>query len=262
MSDKPIIMIVDDDPNIAQLINLYLTTDGFDTVIYGRGDEALEAVGREPRTDVYAALDYYFTHYNNGRPFILAGHAQGSMLLKLVLREYMAAHPEYYDRMIAAYVLGYSITNEDMLVNPNLKFAEGADDVGVIVSWNTEGAGNDGNLCVLPGALAINPLNWRRDATYAPASENLGSHIVNPKTRIVYDSVPGLADARLDVERGVVISSGEGLSYISQTNPQLSAYYGERSYHNNDYSFFYYNIRENVAARTAAWFAAHPASAA
>ena len=50
MSDKPIIMIVDDDPNIAQLINLYLTKDGFDTVIYGRGDEALEAFRQNPPT--------------------------------------------------------------------------------------------------------------------------------------------------------------------------------------------------------------------
>ena len=48
MSDKPIIMIVDDDPNIAQLINLYLTKDGFDTAIYGRGDEALEAFRQNP----------------------------------------------------------------------------------------------------------------------------------------------------------------------------------------------------------------------
>ena len=41
MNEKPMIMIVDDDPNIAQLINLYLTKDGFDTAIYGRGDDAL-----------------------------------------------------------------------------------------------------------------------------------------------------------------------------------------------------------------------------
>ena len=48
MNEKPFIMIVDDDPNIAQLINLYLTKDGFDTVIYGRGDEALEAFRQNP----------------------------------------------------------------------------------------------------------------------------------------------------------------------------------------------------------------------
>ena len=48
MNEKPMIMIVDDDPNIAQLINLYLTKDGFDTAIYGRGDDALEAFRQNP----------------------------------------------------------------------------------------------------------------------------------------------------------------------------------------------------------------------
>ncbi len=43
---KAIIMIVDDDPNIAQLIRLYLEKDGFQTAVYDRGDTALEAFGR------------------------------------------------------------------------------------------------------------------------------------------------------------------------------------------------------------------------
>ena len=30
--------------------------------------------------DPTAALDYYFKHYNNGKPFILAGHSQGHKL--------------------------------------------------------------------------------------------------------------------------------------------------------------------------------------
>ena len=32
-------------------------------------------------TDMKAALDYYFENCNNGRPFIIAGHSQGSSLL-------------------------------------------------------------------------------------------------------------------------------------------------------------------------------------
>ena len=48
MNDKPVIMIVDDDPNIVQLIRLYLTRDGYDTVSYGRGDEALAAFKQDP----------------------------------------------------------------------------------------------------------------------------------------------------------------------------------------------------------------------
>ena len=48
MNDKPVIMIVDDDPNIVQLIRLYLTRDGYDVVSFERGDEALAAFKQDP----------------------------------------------------------------------------------------------------------------------------------------------------------------------------------------------------------------------
>ena len=38
----------------------------------------LKFLGEIPKADVFAAFDYYIKHYNNGRPFILAGHSQGS----------------------------------------------------------------------------------------------------------------------------------------------------------------------------------------
>ncbi len=220
------------------------------------GDGLLDYQRGEQRTDVYAALDYYFEHCNGGRPFILAGDAQGSVMLKLVLQEYLPAHPEYFERMIAAYIPGYSITNEDISANSALRFAEGADDVGVIVSWNTEGPDNAGSICVLPGALAINPINWKRDDTYAPASDNAGSRIVNPITRIVYNSMPGLADAKVDPARGVVICTNADLPFTQPAGLSGANPFGAQSYHNCDYTFYYFSIRENVAARTAAWFAA------
>ena len=48
MNDKPVIMVVDDDPNIVQLIRLYLTRDGYDVVSFERGDEALAAFKQDP----------------------------------------------------------------------------------------------------------------------------------------------------------------------------------------------------------------------
>lgn len=51
---------------------------------------------RTPRTDVYAALDYYFENLNDGRPVRFeAGHGQGEALLTLILDEYMPLHPDY-----------------------------------------------------------------------------------------------------------------------------------------------------------------------
>ena len=43
MKEKPTIMIVDDDPNIAQLVKLYCEKDGYATTVFDRGDTALEA---------------------------------------------------------------------------------------------------------------------------------------------------------------------------------------------------------------------------
>lgn len=203
---------------------------------------------REQRTDIYAALDYYFEHYNEGRPFIVAGHSQGSIMTKIVLGEYMQAHPEYYERMVAAYPIGFSITETFLEEHPYLKFAEGADDTGVIVSWNTEGAGNKEqfNLVVEPGAISINPINWKRDDTYAGFEENLGSRILNAETG-EYEIINGVADAQVDTERGVVICTAKNVGY---SQPEL---FGPESLHGHDYDFYYENLRENVKTRVEAY---------
>ena len=49
-----------------------------------------------PYEDITAALDYYFENYNDGRPFVIASHSQGSAINSLVLKDYFKEHPEYY----------------------------------------------------------------------------------------------------------------------------------------------------------------------
>ncbi len=211
--------------------------------------EELEEYQRnEQRTDIYAALDYYFEHYNEGRPFIIAGHSQGSIMTKIILGEYMQAHPEYYERMVAAYPIGFSITKDFLEAHPYLKFAEGADDTGVIVSWNTEGKGNKGqkNLVVEPNAISINPINWKRDDTYAGFEENLGSRIWNEEAGC-YEVLQGIADAQVDTERGVVICTAENPNYAP------AELFGPESLHGHDYDFYYENLKENVKTRVEAY---------
>ena len=210
-------------------------------VVYLSNEELEQYQTQEQRTDVYAALDYYFEHYNEGRPFIIAGHSQGSIMTKI-------AHPEYYERMVAAYPIGYCITKDWLKEHPYLKFAQGADDTGVIVSWNTEGTGNKGqhNIVVTPNAISINPINWKLDDTYAGFEENLGSRIMNEETG-AYEIVKGVADAQIDMERGVVICTTEDVEYAP-------AYlFGPESLHSHDYDFYYENLRENVKTRVDAF---------
>ncbi len=209
-----------------------------------------EAVSRMPYEDITSALDYYFENYNEGRPFIIAAHSQGSAILKLVLKNYFKEHPDYYERMVAAYAIGYSFTKEDFEENPHMKFATGEKDTGVIISWNTEGKENveeDVSTCVLlPNAISINPLNWKLDDTYAPASENLGSRIFNAETNEIEPKDVG-ADAQVDTERGVVVTNADC------TPTEMPEFFGTQSYHSEEILLYYDNIRDNVAKRIAAY---------
>ncbi|MBR3105789.1 MAG: response regulator transcription factor [Clostridia bacterium] len=48
MKDKQSIMVVDDDPNIAQLVKLYLEKEGYEVSVETRGDEAVAAFQKNP----------------------------------------------------------------------------------------------------------------------------------------------------------------------------------------------------------------------
>ncbi len=203
-----------------------------------------------PYEDITAALDYYFEHYNEGRPFIIAGHSQGSAILRLVLIEYFKKHPEYYERMVAAYAIGFCITKEDLEANPHMKFATGETDTGVIISWNTEGPKNvevnAQTLVMMPGAISINPLNWKLDETYAPASENLGSLVMDLQTGATEIRDIG-ADAQVNLARGTVVTNADAIPN------EMEDYAGPQNYHQDDYSIYFNNVKNNVAKRIAAY---------
>ena len=148
------------------------------------------------------------------------------------------------------YAIGYSITKDDLAQYPYLKFAEGESDAGVIISYHTEGPKNveenAKNVAVLPDGISINPLNWKRDETYAAASENKGSLRLNEETGN-YEIQHLDIDAQVNLARGVVVTTTK---IKPSADPQ---FFGPASYHEDDYPFFYNNIKENVAKRIATY---------
>ncbi|HQL00317.1 MAG TPA: DUF3089 domain-containing protein [Smithellaceae bacterium] len=206
-----------------------------------------------PTMDAVAAFDYYIHHFNGGRPFILAGHSQGSNVLINLLTGYLKDHPEVYQRMIAAYVIGYPVTAQILEDHPHLKFAEGPDDTGVIISFNTQAPDvAPGVNPVLSGliGLVINPITWTRTETPAAAAEGLGSIMPNPST-LIFEPVPQYADARVDIANGVLIctSADEDLLY------ELTQHGFPRGvYHSFDYPFYYFNLRANAQNRVNQYF--------
>ena len=214
------------------------------------------AISGIPYEDITGALDWYFENCNGGRPFIIAGHSQGSAMVRLVLKKYFKEHPDRYARMIAAYVIGFSITRDDLEAFPHLKFAAGETDTGVIISWNTEGWKNveeeATNSVLLPNAISINPLNWKLDDTYAPASENLGSYKRNRDTG-KYEIIDAGADAQVVPERGVIVTNAKAEPKPEGFIEIPGASSGPDGRHDSDYAYYYNNIKDNAAKRIRAF---------
>ncbi len=216
-------------------------------------DQQLELEAGIPTSDAVSAFDYYIKHLNNGRPYILAGHSQGSNLLANILSGHMKKNPKLYKRMVAAYVIGYSITSDYLEQNPQLKFAEGPSDTGVIVSYNTEAPVLVGtNPVTMPGGIAINPITWTRSEEPATAGQNLGGIAVNPQTGYAVVDASGnpvkvqhYADAQVNKARGVVICSTANPSQLAPGNQAIAM----GIYHTYDYPFYYFDIRANAGNR-------------
>ena len=101
---------------------------------------------------------------------------------------------------------------------------------------------------VMPNAISINPLNWKLDDTYAPASENLGSLMLNEKTG-EHEITDVGADAQVVLDRGVIVTNAKA------AHVDMTEHFGPQSFHDDDYTFYYNNIKDNVAKRIATYLA-------
>lgn len=158
---------------------LYSEMLGVDTLVSGRlnyyapyyrqcslqsfgSDSLMDARYPIALDDVRRAFKHYLSHYNQGRPFILAGYSQGAMIMLQLLQEMDEAA---FQRLIAAYAIGVSISKEQ-LASPHIIPATGADDTGVTICYNSvRDARNAVSRIGENNVVAINPVNWRTDAT-------------------------------------------------------------------------------------------------
>lgn len=215
--------------------------------------EQLQLEAGIPTTDSVNAFKYYLENLNGGRPFMLAGHSQGSNMIANILSGYMKENPDLYKKLVAAYVIGYSITGEYLAQNPQLKFATGPSDTGVIISYNTEAPVMlASNPVTMPGGIAINPITWTTSEEPAAAGRNLGGIQVNPQTGAAVTDKSGnpvkvehYADAQVNKARGVVICSTADPTQLAPGNKALEV----GIYHPYDYPFYFFDIRANAAER-------------
>lgn len=208
--------------------------------------------------DVAEAFDAFVAAQPAGRPIVLAGHSQGSLILKRLLTEKVAGKP-IAQRIAAAYVIGWLVdTKRDLLamglpacavrqqsgcVISFLSFTDKADPAMMKLSYERF-AGRPAND--KPSYLCSNPLTGGIGGS-APASANPGAIV--PDVRFEKAKLtPGLVGATCAPDGSLRIGEGPDLGPFVLPGG---------NYHVYDYALYWLPLRQDFARRVASWHQTH-----
>lgn len=200
-------------------IEAFLTRD--EDIIYERTRLAMK--------DVCDAFDCFLKQREPGRPLIIAGFSQGGLAVVELLKHMDDAT---YSQLAAAYVLGYKVMEEDLAACGHIKPAQGADDIGVTICYNTVKDVKYVNPVVASTSIAINPVNWVTDATPA----------------VLYDTIT----VTLSPEYHVLVVEG----YDGSEYPPFADFINVGDIHSCEPWLYSECLQENMALRAKAWRAA------
>lgn len=186
--------------------------------------------------DVSKAFLYFLEHYNQGRPFIIASHSQGTHHARRLLAEYVDT-TELRDRFVAAYIIGLTV-NEGMY--KNLGMCDSASETGCYLSWMTYKEGHMPKWDYHLTTECVNPLSWKRDTLLVGRTASIGAVVLNPR-RITRKAT----SAR--------IHRKEGEMEILWVRTRAPWFQTMSNLHVADYGLFYMDIRANVRERIAAF---------
>lgn len=207
----------------------------------GNGKQALELAYQDVRT----AFEYYWTHHNKGRPFVLAGHSQGSRHLKQLLVELMADSSRRR-QLVAAYTIGWPIEYTH-LSKMGMDVCSTATQTGCLISWNAQKTNAKGSMAAslnrLDPMVCVNPLSWGVDTTYCSPQHNRGALMTNWR-RKEPELLLHFCGAQVQGSVLEVPLASKGRRLITPIR--------KGNYHLYDYNLFYQNIKENLAQRIAA----------
>ncbi|MBB4080147.1 hypothetical protein GGR28_002777 [Lewinella aquimaris] len=182
--------------------------------------------------DVLAAFDHYLTHFNHGRPIIIAAHSQGTLHAIRLLADRFVGQA-LHQQLIVAYLVGMPVRKREFA---DIPVCTDPEQTGCFVSWRTyredyvpDPERNDTSIAV------VNPLSWTTATTRAPSSLNRGGVLYN------FDGgpIPGLVWAEI---RGAFL-------YTNKPSFFGDIFFRSQNYHVADYNFFWSNVRHNAGAR-------------
>ena len=219
---------------------------------YALEGAALEEATELAYQDVRAAFEHYLQENPDG-PIVLAGFSQGSDMIIRLIKDYFG-DDELRGRLVAAYAIGWRLTQQECDEYPWLQAAQGEGDTGVVIAFNSEAEGMTDSLMVPAGTttLAINPLSWTTTSEPASSELNLGACFTDYDGQVT-EEIPQLCGAYIDPERGTLKITGDAVT--PETYPAGLDIFEDGIYHLYDYQFFYRNLQENVGVRLEAYLA-------
>lgn len=206
--------------------------------------------------DVKKAFEYYLEHKNQGRPFIIAGHSQGSHHARRLLKEVIDSS-DLHQKMVAAYMIGSIIIpiSPDWFASmQHIAPCETADDLHCVIAWDTMPTGAPALERPQP-SLCTNPLSWRVDEVLATADLNAGAMQPAGLLNGAIGRSPDIAAGQSFNALGTPIKGltaaqcKDGTLYVD--TPEQAGFERDAmgTYHQLDYAFFYMNIHNNARLR-------------
>ena len=187
--------------------------------------------------DVKASFNYYLLHFNQGRPFIVAGHSQGSLHGARLLKEAIENTP-YVARLVVAYLPGMPVKTDYFM---SLKPCQHPEETGCYCSWRTFKRGYLPPKYHFPGSgiVVTNPVTWDVNKPRAGKDTQLGAVL-----RDFNEVLPHLVSTEVH----------EDLLWVNKPKFPWSFLFTRKNYHIGDYNFFYADVRQNAIARVNAYF--------
>ena len=190
--------------------------------------------------DVKSAFQYYLQYYNQGRPFIIASHSQGSLHASRLIGELIDNTP-LQEKMIVAYMPGWPLRNDQYkTIKPCLY----PDDTNCFCTWRTFREGYVPGKMHYPGQnIAVtNPVTWSCDQPACSKDAQIGGVL-----RDFNSLMPHLVSAEIH----------DDLLWVNKPKFPWSILFIRKNYHIADYNLFYADIRKNAQDRVRVYLSKH-----
>lgn len=224
-----------------------------DRFFEGRGAEAYDLA----YSDVLRAFDLFRAKENKDRPFIIAGHSQGALMVSRLLKDRVDNKPAQ-EQMIAAYTIGFNLSvGEFGKKYKTLQPCNEPLQTGCVLCWNAVTPDANLDLYAKMGSalyvrnydteegkeiLCINPLTF--DSSNPDADQTFSKGAI--------PGAPGMEPLKAMQQNKLSASAQRGYLVVTVDSTLDLTPLPGGSLHYHEFGMFYEDIRQNIAARIAA----------